>query len=1019
MHKTVVHGPRDLRHPAWLVATVTAVAAVAICTWSYRSIWMHQWRTERMELAALVASKPQRVVDGRLAGFAWSPRPGPSRGGKAAIVQPPETQIAVARIDQRLADVRSPARLHAYGVGRLLLGDTNGAIEVLEEATNERAVSADLQSDLAAALLARGTEAAHAADLPRSLEAVERSLALNPRLPEALFGKALVLQQLHLRPQATDAWQRYLEADPATDWAREARDHLEQLRTADDGKPADTQVVRDTLFDKVLSTWGTAVLHHQESAARDALAEAETLNATLDTRWPDRFARDVIAAIRRAMDERGPRVLLLARGHVAFAAARARYLADDFDSSGSLFRSAGERLASGGSPLAAWAHVHVGIIEYRQNRYPAAIEAYEAGRRQVRARPYYGVLGKVDWGLGLIAALQGRSERAAVLYQQSARAFGVAGEAQNQSTLYGHLATNYDELGDPARSWVARLQALAGTARESVLLRASFEAVRSGWLRAGLVFAEAAARQATATRRSATLVDALRWQAVVVSKLGDHARARTLLDDARRLMAGHAGAAWDRLQAETDVATALSTDTVDALSGIAAASRALEYFATSAALDRMPEIYLARARLLQRSSRTVEARADLERGLDVVEQIRRHVSSGPDQATLTDVIRDLAEELITLHVGQGDVEVALAVAESTRGRDLPRSEPADVDLRQLTAAIPAHTSIIEYVVGNRQSFVWLLQHDSWRFGRIALGRAELTALVDKAIGTSFDGPQSFDLRRVLLGPFDPFIASNDALVIVADGPLHRLPFAALPGRQSRFLAVEHPVIYTASAASWIGARQASIVAPRASDRVLAAAATQFSSASHPDLPELPSAGIEAHMVAALYPDGTAVIGAEVTRELLIDAIATRDVVHFSGHALVNTLSPLRSELVVANADGEGLTAARVRDMRQVQARLIVLAACETAGGLQTQSEGPLGLARAFLAIGVPTVVASRWKLDDQAALVFFSAFHRAYRHSHDAALAIQTAQNEMLNAADPRLRRPTAWAGVSAFGSGS
>jgi CHAT domain-containing protein/tetratricopeptide (TPR) repeat protein len=1009
-----------------LAATATvAITATGGLVVRDRPLWLRRALSDQPELVELVASRPPRSIDGRLTGgFDWAPKATPTRGGGTPAAPSPDVRIAIARTEQRLARERSPATLQAYAAGRLLTGDADAARRALEEAARRWPASAALQSDLAAAFLAIATQADRAFELPKALEAAERALAVNAGRAEAQFNKAIALERMHLLPQALGAWNRYLEIDAGTSWAVEARGHIESLRQASaTQKPEDAQVLRERLVDDVLARWARAVQATDWRAAATALAEAEQVDETLRARSADLFAHDLVAAARRAMTERGTDAATLASGHAAFASARAHYLHDDFESSGPAFAGVYQSLHPRDNPLAIWAQVHLGIIQYRQNHLADAAQTFVSARRSLGDRRYDGVRGKIDQAQGLIAALQGDSQKAAAWYRLSAQEYGAAGEAENQAFGYGLLATNFAELGDPVRSWVARIQALSGTARESVLLRASFEALRSELPHAALVFAEASGALAAQYHRPPTQVDSLRWQAVIVSKLGDRARARALLAQARRVIGNRTGVAWDRLRAETDVATALAADDTDRGEGIEAASRALEYFEASHTLDRTPELYLARARLQQASGRTDAAQTDLERGLSVVATLRSHVARGPDQATLTDVLRGLVEQLADLHVGRQHVDEALIVAEAARGHDVvsgrETAAPQVANAREITVAIPRQTSILEFVVGERDTFVWLLQHDAMRFARVSVDRATLERLVDAARQESYRGASVKELRHLLLEKVDRFIGPSDALVVVADGPLHLLPFAALPGRQTPFLAQEHPLAYAVSATAWIRAQSAPARATGPPRSIVAAGAPLVNHDLYPDLPDLPYAGREATVVGRLYPDALTVLDADVTRDALVRALATSDVVHFAGHAIVNPLSASRSELVVFSTDGGGLTAADIRALPNVRARIVVLAACESNGGLLTQSEGPLGLARAFLAAGVPTVVASRWKLDDRASLAFFTAFHRAYSASGDAAAAVQAAQKQMITAPDSLLRDPAVWAGITVFGSGS
>ena len=64
--------------------------------------------------------------------------------------------------------------------------------------------------------------------------------------------------------------------------------------------------------------------------------------------------------------------------------------------------------------------------------------------------------------------------------------------------------------------------------------------------------------------------------------------------------------------------------------------------------------------------------------------------------------------------------------------------------------------------------------------------------------------------------------------------------------------------------------------------------------------------------------------------------------------------------------------------RQIPADLVVLSACETARGRVVQGEGIVGLTRAFMFAGVPRVLCSLWKVDDEATRALMMRFYEVW-----------------------------------------
>ncbi|HET9767207.1 MAG TPA: tetratricopeptide repeat protein, partial [Thermoanaerobaculia bacterium] len=147
--------------------------------------------------------------------------------------------VAAAERRRGAVDEPTTGELGALGAVYALGGRGDSAVEALRRAAAAEPDSPELLSDLGAALLARaelgerrrlqdpGAEMEdHDADLPAALEAIDRALEISPRLPEALFNRALALERLYLRRSALAAWQAYLDVDDRGAWAREARERM-------------------------------------------------------------------------------------------------------------------------------------------------------------------------------------------------------------------------------------------------------------------------------------------------------------------------------------------------------------------------------------------------------------------------------------------------------------------------------------------------------------------------------------------------------------------------------------------------------------------------------------------------------------------------------------------------------------------------------------------------------------------------------------------------------------------------
>ncbi len=114
----------------------------------------------------------------------------------------------------------------------------------------------------------------------------------------------------------------------------------------------------------------------------------------------------------------------------------------------------------------------------------------------------------------------------------------------------------------------------------------------------------------------------------------------------------------------------------------------------------------------------------------------------------------------------------------------------------------------------------------------------------------------------------------------------------------------------------------------------------------------------------------------------------------AGEGVVQPAVPGLLALAPSRGDDGLLRAAEIATMR-LQAQLVVLSACNTGRGRIT-GDGVMGLARSFLVAGVPTVVASLWKVPDNPTKTLMIAFYQALQRNPDTAVALRSAMLETI-----------------------
>jgi hypothetical protein len=224
------------------------------------------------------------------------------------------------------------------------------------------------------------------------------------------------------------------------------------------------------------------------------------------------------------------------------------------------------------------------------------------------------------------------------------------------------------------------------------------------------------------------------------------------------------------------------------------------------------------------------------------------------------------------------------------------------------------------------------------------------------------------LDRALVRPVADHLSAS--VVFVPTGPLHAVPWSALPSLRGRSLVV------APSLSTWVAL---SAAARRRSGGTVLVAGPRLRHAVH-----------EVADLAVLHPGATVLVRRDATANAVLAALEGASLAHVACHGRFRADSPLFSALELA--DGP-LTALDLHALRRPP-ELLVLSACEL--GLSERQPGDelLGLAAALLGLGTRTIVASVVPVPDGAARRLMVAFHRRLRTTSPAT-ALAGAQAEL------------------------
>ena len=951
---------------------------------------------------------------------------------------------------------------------RLHRGDVGTSITWLES-LSAQLDGAEVHSDLAAAYLDRGSsEGGSGLDLLRALRSASTSTRLDPTLPAAWFNLALSSEATGLFLQAREAWDRYLEIDPASEWSEEARRRraasalpLPRTYGATEGAlrsalaRADAAAVaaevdrhpqrtRLWLWRSQLPRWANAA--DAPSAAR-ALSDARSIADALSRRGDAQPTR-VLDHLEQAASVEGTRdafrrgLLDLAQGLAVQGADRRAAIPP--------LRRAVRALSETESPLrreATYALAEsLAVVGSPADAEILLAETEERG--ELPADPW--LEGRVAWMRGYLATRGSRPVEAVERYRQAWRLMEAAG-ARRRAGLFTRTATALAELGRPAAALELRLRGLVESVRlgevqdRHISLRATarvlVELGRSDLAR--FFLAEMRMEQAIGSPSARSEAERVRWAAELLleeiaadAAIGEPDRWHTALLALRSQVNALPDSA-ERELTEAYVALlegglALGVDPAGALRLL---DRAAATFSRGDHLWGLVRTRGQRAVALRSLGRMAEARTELLRAVALQERIRRSVFDPFDRADVFEARQALFDSLIAIELEDGgSPQAALSFAERSRSRsllDLIGKEPSgrpDAAARELLTSLPAGTAMLYYAVLEDRAHAWLLRPGSDLSAPVALpvARTDLRHRVD-ALREHLERAEtpadtfrdaSGTLYDLLIRPFDAELRESEGLIVVADRSLHRLPFAALFDREvGRYLIEELPIAAVPSAAAWHHSRglARNKEAPRS---VLSVSSAQ----ERGDLPPLPHAARESEEVAALYPAAVLLGDPDATPGEVSASAPGADVLHFATHGALDLDQPAASALLLTPQPPDrplgALTVRAISELSLERPQLAFLSSCSTLDGYTDENrEGTLGPAMAFLVAGVPTVVAARWQVNDESARRLARQFHARYSKTGDASAALRDAQLAFLHGDDVALRHPRHWAVFQVFGA--
>ncbi|BAY09334.1 CHAT domain-containing tetratricopeptide repeat protein [Calothrix sp. NIES-2098] len=515
------------------------------------------------------------------------------------------------------------------------------------------------------------------------------------------------------------------------------------------------------------------------------------------------------------------------------------------------------------------------------------------------------------------------------------------------------------------------------------------------------------------------------------------------------------------------------------------AALALHYSERSRARSLIELLNEANAKILKGANpQLIAQERDLRQQIDAKDTLRRNLETSTNKNDLVTkaAIERLSKEIKNLLNQYQEVQAKIRASNPEYAKLTNPDPDKDIlKLPQIQQQLDKDTLLLQYSLGEERSYLWAVTPTSMQVYTLP-PRQEIEKLTER-ISQDLKSPIANDatiasskkLSQIILAPVADQLPGK-RLVIVADGVLQTIPFAALADINTQASSLPHPnpllkgerglergslyqplmvnhEIVNLPSASTIAFQRQQLANRKPAPKALAILADPVYSATDKRVtgkPEntqlgsnleiersaleraarslkrngwdrLENTATEAKEILKLVPASSSLEALNFDanyNQATSSALNQFRILHFAAHGFVNQEQPQLSGIVLSLVDKKGNPISgylRLGDLfnQDYPAELIVLSACETGLGKNVNGEGLVGLTRGLMYAGAARVVVSLWKVGDESTSVLMQEFYKQMlQQGKTPAQALRAAQSKLWQDG----RSPDEWAGFTVQG---
>ncbi|UCE17167.1 MAG: CHAT domain-containing protein [Gemmatimonadota bacterium] len=376
------------------------------------------------------------------------------------------------------------------------------------------------------------------------------------------------------------------------------------------------------------------------------------------------------------------------------------------------------------------------------------------------------------------------------------------------------------------------------------------------------------------------------------------------------------------------------------------------------------------------------------------------------------------------------------------------------EIQEIVLGVGKTEVLVEYLMGEEAMHVWVMRRHEVAYERIEVAQDELKKMVQELRqpfvafrdgqivllpNVPYDVALAHEIYRLVFQPIEKHLRDDEHIVIVPDGILHNLPFEALVVEKGEVKADARTIFSQYENVTYLTEKFAISYAPSASvlnpylqkkpdlsnieGELLAFSNPDFGHASQDSIKDaeadmspltlllrsgegwifeqLPGAEVEVEVISAVVGTQKTHVftGAEAKEEVFKERAGRYRTIHLATHSVFEDEEPLYSRIIFALDDDPGedgfLEVHEIFNLK-LNADLVVLSAWETGLGELSAGEGLIGLTRAFMYAGAPSVVVSLWSVGESTCQLM-KGFYENLKGGMTKAEALRQAKISMIH----------------------